>query len=389
MVRLYTVRRLKIGRTEQMDALARAAGELYSQVVVRFWRTVRHKELWLHAKHLMRWLTSTLLHAHSSDAVVQAFFAALASWRERRKGDPLARPPRRRKRFYRVIWKPSAIRLKDGLLRLSNGQGNAPLLVPWSYALPCQVEMGWDGHEYELRATYRVEPLALLDHGAVAGIDLGEVHLAVAHDGTHTTILNGGQVRAVRRYQNKTKGMLSALIDRKKKGSRRTRRLIRSKKRQLRRLDHQLRDALHKQTTTLVSTLHRDGVQTVVIGDIRDIRAGTDYGPTANQRLHQMPSGIVRHMLTYKAQRLGMHVVLVDERDTTRTCPRSGHRYKPTGRLYRCRHCGFVYHRDGVGAINIRQKYTGSGPVVGAMASPSGVRYQPHMRCSTLLPGAA
>jgi putative transposase len=127
-------------------------------------------------------------------------------------------------------------------------------------------------------------------------------------------------------------------------------------------------------------------VQTVVIGDIRDIRTGTDYGPTANQRLHQMPSGIVRHMLTYKAQRLGMQVVLVDERYTTSTCPRSGHRYKPRGRMYHCRHCGFVYHRDGVGAINIRQKYTGSGPVVGVMASPSGVRYQPHMRCSTLLP---
>jgi putative transposase len=87
----YTVRRLKIGRTEQMDALARAAGELYSQVVVWFWRTVRHKDLWLKARHLMRWLTSTLLHAHTSDAIVQAFFAALDSWRARRAADPDAR----------------------------------------------------------------------------------------------------------------------------------------------------------------------------------------------------------------------------------------------------------------------------------------------------------
>ena len=61
----YTVRRLKIGRTEQMDALARAAGELYSQVVVWFWRTVCHKDLWLKDQHLMRWLTSTLLHAQT------------------------------------------------------------------------------------------------------------------------------------------------------------------------------------------------------------------------------------------------------------------------------------------------------------------------------------
>src|SRR4051812_16737079 len=96
---------------------------------------------------------------------------------------------------------------------------------------------------------------------------LGEGHLAAAHDGAHTTIPNGAYVRAVRRHQKKTKAALSALIARKKRGSRRRRRLIRSKKRQLRRLKHQLRDALRKQTTNLVATLHASGVQTVVLGD--------------------------------------------------------------------------------------------------------------------------
>src|SRR5437763_665446 len=181
MGQLYRVRKVKIGRSAQMDALALAAGELYSQVVVWFWRTVRHKYLWLKAKHLMRWLTSALLHAHSSDAVVQSFFAALASWQARRLVDPDAHPPRRRKRFYRVQWKAPAIRVKVGMLRLSNGHGNEPLIVPWSHGLPCQVEMGWDGRQYELRATYRVEPLPPIERGEVAGVDLGEVHLAVAH----------------------------------------------------------------------------------------------------------------------------------------------------------------------------------------------------------------
>jgi len=89
-------------------------------------------------------------------------------------------------------------------------------------------------------------------------------------------------------------------------------------------------------------------------------------------------------MLTYKAERLGMEVVLVDERYTTKTCPSCGRRYKSKGRMYRCRNplCGFVVHRDGVGAINIRQKYTGSGLVVGVMASPTGVRYHAHLRRS-------
>jgi putative transposase len=382
------VRRLKIGRTAQMDALARAAGELYSQVVVWFWRTVRHKDLWLKAKHVMRWLTSALLHAHSSDAVVQSFFAALSSWQARRTVDPDAHPPRRRKRFYRVQWKATAIRVKDGKLHLANARGTAPLVITWAYGLPVQVEMGWDGKQYELRATYRVEPSQPIATGSVAGVDLGEVHLATSHDGTRTTILNGGYVRSVRRYQNKLKGKLGARIDRQKEGSQRRRKTIRSKKMQLKKVAHQLRDALHKLTTKLVSTLHQQGVQTVVIGDIRDIRKNTEHGHTGNQRLHQMPSGIVRHMLTYKAERLGMQVVLVDERYTTRTCPACGRRYKPTGRMYRCSHplCRFVFHRDGVGAINIRQKYTASGPVVGAMASPTGIRYQAHLPRSTAFP---
>jgi putative transposase len=249
----YRVRRLKIGRTAQMDALAHAAGQLYSQVVVWFWRTVRHHDVWLHATSLMRWLTSVLLHAHSSDAVVQSFFAALASWRERRKEDPDAKPPHRRKWYYRVQWKATAITLKDGLLRLSNGQHNAPLVVPWVHEMPVLVEMGWDGQQYELRAVYRVEPAQHVTSGLVAGIDLGEVHLATSHDGEHTTIANGGHIRALRRFQNKLKGKLSALIDVCKKGSRRRRKLVRSKRKQLRRVTHQIRDALHKQTTHLVS----------------------------------------------------------------------------------------------------------------------------------------
>ena len=98
----YNVRKLKIGNTAQMQKLSRAAGDLYSQTVVRFWRTVRKQDKWLKPSSMMRWLpndTENSLHAHSADAVVQNFFASLKSWRERRKADPSARPPRRRKWF--------------------------------------------------------------------------------------------------------------------------------------------------------------------------------------------------------------------------------------------------------------------------------------------------
>jgi len=124
-----------------------------------------------------------------------------------------------------------------------------------------------------------------------------------------------------------------------------------------------------------------------VLGEVAvETPARSDYGRKANQKLHQMLHGATRRMLSYKAHRLGMETALQDEAYTSQTCPSCGHRHKPTGREYACT-CGFRYHRDGVGSWNIRQKYLGSGPVVGVMASPTGVRYHPHMRCSSVLPG--
>ena len=37
----YQVRRVSIGKTDQLDELARECGRLYSQTLVSFWRTVR------------------------------------------------------------------------------------------------------------------------------------------------------------------------------------------------------------------------------------------------------------------------------------------------------------------------------------------------------------
>jgi IS605 OrfB family transposase len=168
------------------------------------------------------------------------------------------------------------------------------------------------------------------------------------------------------------KAVLAARQSRLTKGSRRWRTLNRSTRTQLRKRHHQILDILHTQTTALVSTLHASRVQLVVIGDVRNIRQNVDYGPSENQRIHQMVTGRVRRMITDKAERLGMRVVLHDEASTAQECPRCLHRHTPSGRVDACPTCGFRFHRDDVGAINIRRTYLDLDPVVGAMASPTG-----------------
>lgn len=280
----YHVRRVCIGHNAHLDRLARECGRLYSQTVVSFWRTVRRQDVWLKASSMMRWHTSPLLHAHTADACVQAFYAALKSWRVRRKIDPEAKPPRRRRRYFRIEYKSTAIRHRQGQLLLSNGKQNAPLVLAWPWDTPKTLVIRWQGTQYEALATYATDTPPPQGDGEVAGIDLGEIHLAVAHDGTRCTSANGRLLRAKRQYQNRLKARLSRLIDTKKRGSRRFWRLVHSKRKQLRRLNQQSRDILHKQTTHLLSTLHASGVQTLVIGDVRELRQGLDYGPVANQK---------------------------------------------------------------------------------------------------------
>jgi putative transposase len=158
----------------------------------------------------------------------------------------------------------------------------------------------------------------------------------------------------------------------------------------LSKIRNQIKDLLHKQSTRLIKTLHERRVGTVVVGDLTGIRERIDYGSKANQRLHQWAYGEFVHMIKYKARLHGMTVERVGEAYTSQTCPSCGSRHKPHGRDYICS-CGFEGHRDIVGAANIRQKYLGQDEptgsslrVAGAMASPAGVRYRPHMRCNPL-----
>src|SRR5260370_21632116 len=100
---------------------------------------------------------------------------------------------------------------------------------------------------------------------------------------------------------------------------------MRSKQKQLSKLRNQIKEIEHQQTSRLVSMLYQEGVQTVDIGDVRDIRHDNDRGSTTNQKIHQRAHSAGRHLLTYKAQRLRMAVELQEPRDTSRTCSKWGH----------------------------------------------------------------
>ena len=386
---MYTTKRLKIGKTDRLDEIAHEAGKVYSETLAKHWRIVRHNRHWLSKYAMQKLVRNNNLHSQTVQGIVETFYESLKSWRKLRKTDSTARPPRRRRWYHAIPFKQSAIRLKDGELILSTGKGNEPVIIPWKWDAPKFCEISFDGVEYVLNATYAIKSVSKAKGTGVAGIDLGEIHLAAVDTGKRVIIANGRELRSKRRYQNKVKAKFQSKMDVLVKGSRKWKRLNRAKKRVSRKLDNQIKDILHKQTTAVVRAMIEDEVGTVGIGDTRNIRKNVDRGKYVNQKIHQMPTGKVRSMITYKAARAGMTVELVNEAYTSQTCPKCGKRNKTKGRNYKCE-CGFAYHRDGVGAANIRQrtKYRELVPVVGDMTPPVGIRYRADSRCMSVAKAA-
>ena len=154
--------------------------------------------------------------------------------------------------------------------------------------------------------------------------------------------------------------------------------LTRRKWKRIRKVDNQVNDALHKHTTKFVDLCQKRGIGTIVLGDLTGIRENINYGKRANPET--TPMGVRQsytQLITYKAKVLGIKVEQIDEAYTSQTCRKCDNRKKPTNRNYTCG-CRFKYHSDGVGAINIKQKYLGrlGDPVVAAMAPPLGFRLE-------------
>ena len=90
--------------------------------------------------------------------------------------------------------------------------------------------------------------------------------------------------------------------------------------------------------------------------DLSGIRNRTLFREAQRDQANKWAFAELREFIEYKAALEGVPVMIIDPRDTSRTCPECGHLDRGN-RLVRsifvCRECGHFDHADRVGAINI------------------------------------
>lgn len=303
------------------------------------------------------------LHSQTTQALAQKLEANVDTARELRKTDPEARYPYHPKKYQTVVWKESAIhRLEGSQILLSNGKDTQPLIltIPVEYldADIRRAELTWRADHYEMCLTIDT---GLVNQppkqdGQVAGVDLGEVNIATVVTAAGDALVVSGRVlRSVKRLRNKRHAALTSLISRCQPGSKRHRKLMKSKAKASAKMYRQQRDILHKASRQVVAFCQTNDVKEIAIGDVRDVQEAVDLGKNSNQKVSQWAHGQFVNYVAYKSAEYGMQTGYIPEDYSTRTCSCCGQvaNSAPRGRVYVCPGCGAVIHRDANGASNI------------------------------------
>jgi putative transposase len=292
VVRLHTLRGLSPSTLAQCQALRAEAGRLWTDLV-QLHSKGRTQGQWLSAGELEQATKGGqyALHSQRVQALCQQRAAHVATATALRRQELAARGcihtayPHHPKAYQTVVCKDQALTiLPCGQVRLPCGAQRPPLLLPLPAAYRQvhlrRAEVTWRADHYELCLTLDTGaalPPSLppsLPAGAVAGIDLGEVHLAAGTTTKRHALVSGRQLRACTQWRNKVHSVLQEQLSRCQAGSRRSRRLTKRKTQLSAKRYRQQRDLLHQAACKVVDYCQSEGVSRIAVGDVRDIQTG-------------------------------------------------------------------------------------------------------------------
>jgi putative transposase len=375
--------------------LAKEAGEVYSQSLTEFWDTYNTTGVWLSKfdlqKHMKNKLERKLLHSDSYLAAMQQVHANLASWKQAKKVNKDAKPPTKKKFLQAIIFKESQIKYRDGFLKLTLGTGKQYLFLKWSNEVPIPTygsityykTTGW-----KINLAIEIEDKnTKLDNEKYMSIDLGVKRTATLFDGLNVLTLSGKKLLELIHHRNKLNGKTQTKLSfKKKRESNNHKKLKRAQRKSTNKFLNKQKDILHKYSSFVVNHAIKNNIGNIIIGDNASTHTSPNLGTKNNQKITQNPEQKLKNYIKYKFESISGQVNIVPEPYTSQTCPCCKNRYKPNSRVYNCSSCGFVYDRDGVGAINIYNENVSFGGLISAerirsLTEPSGVRFSPQLCC--------
>ncbi len=251
-------------------------------------------------------------------------------------------------RSYRVLPDRSAVSLST-----TGGRVLLPIRVPEFYQATLARAEGFDSADlikrkgrFWLHVVVTLPDVPFHSNGQVVGVDLGLVRPAVL---SNNVFLGQRRWREVDSRYFRLKRKLQA------KGTR-------SAKRHLRRLAGKVnrfrRDCDHVLSRRIVQSVQPGS--TLVFENLDDIRSRVRQRHGAqNRRLHSWSYRQLRAFTTYKAEAVGVQVITVDPRNTSKACSVCGDIHRGNRRSqseFCCQACGFQLNADLNASRNLAER---------------------------------
>lgn len=378
--------------------LAKEAGNVYSASLEEFWKVYNETGVWLSKfdlqKHMKGKIERKLLHSDSFLGAMQQVHANLASWKEARKVNKEAKPPTKIKFLQAILFKKSQIRYKDGCLKITLGTDKEFLSVKWNSEIPIPI---YGSVTYSKTRGWKINLIIEIDQEEIKlndkkflSIDLGVKRTATLFDGKNVITLSGKKILELIHYRNKKNAYTQSKLSYKKKDSNNYKKIKRAQRKCVDRLLNKQKDILHKYSKFVIDYSSQNKIGNIIIGDNSSTHDSPNLGKNNNQKISQNPEQKLKNYIKYKFESISGQVKIVPEPYTSQSCPCCKQRYKPKNRTYKCSKCGFVYDRDGVGAINIYNENISSGLMIKierirSLTEPIGIRFRnefcPELSC--------
>ena len=175
---------------------------------------------------------------------------------------------------------------------------------------------GFHSFTIELVYTMKVPDVTFADNGRYLGIDIGLDNLAtvVNNAGLKPVIINGKGLKSINKYYNKKISHYREIAKR-MNAKDYTNRMDSLKRKR----NHKINDYMHKASSYLVRYALSNHFHTIVIGNNKEWKQNSSMGKTVNQSFVGIPHMRFIEMIRYKAQNVGLNVILTEESYTSGT----------------------------------------------------------------------
>ncbi len=213
-----------------------------------------------------------------------------------------------------VVYTKQAIskkQLKQGIINLSKTEIYLKTKVDTSKIK--QVRLVPKLNHYVIEVIYEANKTQYeLEENRYASIDIGLNNLATLtfnQAGIKPLLINGKPLKSINQYYNKVKSGLQSILG-ENQSSKKLKKLC-SKR------EFKINDYLHKASRLIIDTLVNQKIKTLIIGHNQDWKQSINLGKRNNQNFVSIPYNKFREMLSYKAEMVGIKVIITEESYTS------------------------------------------------------------------------